>query len=79
MGGNVSGGGWSDDRIRCANCARLDSRGRCGAHAQLGAAVDYRPVIQPRRCAWYQPGRDDPDQRDGATRWPSLKEIDRGR
>lgn len=60
-----------DDRRHCLDCANLSPIGRCRAYAALGATRRYRPLDDlPKRCVAYQPN--DPDQRPGRERWPTL-------
>jgi len=56
----------SDDRRHCATCVNLGGT-RC--HALGYGVIDW----PPRRCWQYQPLPDDPDQRPGRDRWPSMK------
>lgn len=63
-----------NDRIACAQCARLVS-GACRA-AALGAIIAgprYRPLITiMRRCLGFTPMHGDAGRRTGAERWPTL-------
>lgn len=66
-----------DDRRWCTDCQRLAGGIRCKAPAAglLVASRMYEPVQTiPRRCVAYLPGKDDPDQTPGATRWPWLQD-----
>lgn len=65
-----------DDRIRCDDCQEAKP-GRC-----LAAARGELPNTAPgagwisglrHRCECYKPKPDDPDQRTGLERWPSLR------
>ena len=65
-----------DDRILCRDCEHFQPRGACGAalagtlkHLAKHARLDPG---RRHRCAGYQPGRDDPDQRTGAERFPGC-------
>lgn len=63
-----------DDRRHCSQCANL-SAGRCLAawRGEIKAAKLYRPLDDlPRRCEGYIPKANDPDQRTGTQRWPTL-------
>jgi|GEM_PF-1148535 len=63
-----------DDRRHCAECANL-SAGRCLAawRGEIKAAKLYKPQDDlPRRCEGYAPKANDPDQRTGKQRWPTL-------
>lgn len=67
-----------DDRRWCTDCQRLAGGARCKAPAAglLIASMIYEPVqTMPRRCVAYLPGKADPDQTPGATRWPCLTEC----
>ena len=55
-----------DDRRHCRTCQHL-SGSRCRA-TRLLVMDDL-----PRRCSDYRPLPDDPDQRNGRERWPSLE------
>ncbi len=55
-----------DDRRHCRTCQHL-SGSRCRA-TRLLIMDDL-----PRRCSDYRPLPDDPDQRNGRERWPSLE------
>jgi hypothetical protein len=63
-----------DDRIVCDMCTQLDKRGRCMRWKEIGASEYYRPYQQPRRCLFYVPYPNNPDQRKGTERWPWLPE-----
>lgn len=54
-----------DDRRHCVTCANLAGN-RCRARSL------YVMDDLPRRCTDYAPLPDDPDQRHGRERWPSL-------
>lgn len=56
-----------DDRRHCRTCRQLAGT-RCRARRLL--VMDDLP----RRCSDYLPTPDDPDQRPGRDRWPSLEE-----
>lgn len=56
-----------DDRRHCRTCRQLSGT-RCQANS-LRVMDDL-----PRRCSDYLPNPDDPDQRPGRDRWPSLEE-----
>lgn len=56
----------TDDRRHCSTCQNLDGK-RCRARNVL--VIDW----PPRRCFDYRPMADDPDQRTGRVRWPSMK------
>lgn len=68
-----------DDRVRCdQHCRNFDGAddGRCLA-AKRGERKDvsvyYHPVPDlPRRCEFFAPHCDDPDQRAPRERWPLL-------
>ena len=57
-----------DDRRHCRTCRQLAGT-RCRARRLL--VMDDLP----RRCPDYLPTPDDPDQRPGRDRWPSLEET----
>ena len=66
-----------DDRIRCTECCQLSGRGICRAAAPKRQPVvanrGYRPVQDLlRRCEGFTPYGDNPNQRRGFERWPSL-------
>lgn len=56
----------ADDRRHCSTCQNLDGK-RCRARKLL--VMDDLP----RRCFDYRPKPNDPDQRPGRDRWPSMK------
>lgn len=66
----------ADDRITCLECANLQRIGQCLAAKRFqikGAGRNYSPIKNlPRRCEGFIPLPDDPDQRTGRERWPSL-------
>lgn len=66
----------ADDRRTCRQCLNLAGNGRCMA-AGRGELPMTDPRYQPDpdrlvRCVGYLPDADDPDQRLGRARWPSL-------
>lgn len=65
----------NDDRRHCVRCANLAPSGLCLA-AQRGEIIASRTCHPadhiPRRCEGYAPLPNDPDQRTGRQRWPSL-------
>jgi hypothetical protein len=68
-----------DDRRRCDQCRRLNDEGLCLAAFRgepLGFAVPrvYHPIATlPQHCAAYAAFPDDPDQRPGFDRWPTMR------
>lgn len=68
----------ADDRRSCAQCDQLSPDGQCQA-AWRGEALGfptlrtYYPIADiPQHCAGFVPIADDPDQRPGSERWPTL-------
>ena len=67
-----------DPRRRCDQCRNLSDRGQCMAALRsqpLGFDVPrmyYPAATLPQCCAGYLPFPDDPDQRPGVERWPTL-------
>jgi hypothetical protein len=76
MRADTSGAALDDDRRHCRTCLSLTPGGRCMAAYRgtlPGAASEARPIDTiPRRCVAYAPLPNDPDQRTGRDRWPSL-------
>lgn len=64
----------SDDRIQCQACRNLANSGRCLAARRLPGMASWHEPDGERLHACYQffPKADDPDQRPGKVRWPSL-------
>ncbi len=68
-----------DDRRHCHDCMNLSPGGRCLAAwgGEIKAGKRYKPLDNcPRRCYGFKPKKHEPDQRTGAERWPSLKQVD---
>lgn len=66
-----------DDRRPCTACTNLARTGQCLAAArgmQVGGSQRrYFPIVDlPQHCVGFAPKENDPDQRSGAERWPSL-------
>ena len=63
-----------DDRIQCTACRNLANSGRCLAARRLPGMASWHEPDGERlhACYQYSPLADDPDQRPGALRWPSL-------
>jgi hypothetical protein len=71
----------TDDRRPCNQCRNLSDDAQCRAAWRgepLGffAPRIYHPVVDlPQHCAGLSPFSDDPDQRPGRERWPSLLAV----
>ena len=68
----------ADDRRCCVQCRNLSAEGQCRAAWRaepLGfiAPRTYHPVPNLlQHCAGFRPFPEDPDQRPGCERWPSM-------
>lgn len=63
-----------DYRIQCQACRNLANSGRCLAARRLPGMASWHEPDGERlhACYQYSPLADDPDQRPGKVRWPSL-------
>lgn len=66
-----------DNRRSCRQCLNLSPVGYCRSATNMpNATSTWTPdPDRLRRCLWFAPVADDPDQRTGRDRWPGLELI----